>query len=207
MRLYKLINKNVLLNNHSASADYNVIFYEMLSRIDDYLNMMIENKILNENVNFDHLVCVEYFNDDIVSDVITFNVSKLQFCGSKMVYNICNELNFIFDSVMTKLKQKKGVRNTGKLQHVESKIISLGEPKVQQTDLVGCLKADEKPVMIEENKEETFDSGELLEMMETLTELKNAEEEKLESLKSDMTKEEEKITGMSNTLGDEKRAY
>jgi hypothetical protein len=136
-----------LLNTGSTQKDYNNIFYEILFKINDYLEVMINNHILNVKPNFDHLVCVELLdiNEYVICDVIKFDVDTLQFCGSTgNIYNINNNLNYIFNCVKNKLQQitngnseqnnikpQEKPKYTSKLQHIESKVIDLNKKKLE----------------------------------------------------------------------------
>jgi hypothetical protein len=161
-KCYSFVNKNSLLNTAIFQKDYNIIFYDMLFKINDYLEMMISNNILNSHPNFDHLVCVEMLDIDeyVICDTIKFNIDTLQFYGSTgNVYNINNNVNYMFNCVKAKLQQitngnsnqnsiklqqstgssqnnnQEKPKYTSKLQHVESKVIDLNKKiPISETD-------------------------------------------------------------------------
>lgn len=109
---YVLINKNSLISIIKTEQNYNFIFYDILSMINDYLEVLINNNVSYDvtQLNFEHLYCAECIGNDtnrqFVSNIIKFNIHKLHFCGSNgEVFNVDNSLNLMLNIVKSKLEK------------------------------------------------------------------------------------------------------
>ncbi len=87
--------------------------------------------------------------------------------------------------------------------YIKDDNIKVKETKLQQMDSVisECDDDNDDKLKVDNNPEQ------LLKMIQTLTELKNKENEKLETLKVVAEKEEEKLTELSNEFGDRRRDH
>jgi hypothetical protein len=199
----------------------------MLTIIDDYLQMLINNNLPITNTNFDNLYCVEYSEHDIVSNIIKFDTKTLQFIGDDgQIYNIDNQ--YILNRIKNKLNTTKPTSQLIKLpqapklttqpqvtpkltQAQEPKIIKCNTPQpsksffpvseLQQLDSTITEPTPELKV------KKTKTADDLLKMMNDLKELKKKEEEKLESLKLKVEDEDVKLSKLSDDLGDERRMF
>lgn len=190
-KVYMFRNKNTLSPEMKCVNDYNIIFHDILSYIENFLDVLINNCIVIDTtkLNFDNLICMECINTNtnqiIISDTIRFDIKEMVFCGNNdMVYNRSNILNLPLENVKNKLRQVGNIKS------------KLDEPKI--------IKYEQK---VPEKKEtfDVIDPNEILKMIDTLKVQQENETKRLEQLKEEEETKTKKLSKLNNNLGDEKR--
>lgn len=214
---YKLVNKNLLLSIILGHDDYTVIFSNMLTMIDDYLSVMVNNNIKMDNLNFDHLVCVEYSQMEPSHTIyhniircIKFDIKKFIFVNvddDTDFFGSIKEHSYLINNIKNKLQTKQKIIHN-KPKESSPKIIKYDDTPKKEIPKVVIPIEDPKvtiPVETPKVEEPIQDPEEILKMIETLKKLKEEEVTKITSLKEKLEKEEDILNEKQNILGDIKR--
>lgn len=209
---YKLVNKNLLLTNVLEDYDHKIIFSNMLSIIDDYLSVLINNNIKLDNINFDHLLCVEcipnYGPYELINRATKFDIKKLEFVNvddDTDISDVDDTHWYPINSIKKKLQTKQKIihnKPTEATPNIIKPIPKITQPIIEtpKTNVIEISKVEE-PTIVEPQQ----DPQEILNMIEQLKKLKEDELNSMKVLKEKLEVEEDKIIDKQNVLGDIKR--
>lgn len=171
MKIYKLIDKNNLVNTLMTSDYIEDVFHEMLIYINDYLLMLLTNnlssKISLDSLNFDNLQCVEVLKTkankkrDFILNVYKFDINSLKFYDSNdKIKNVSEMLNYIISNITQNKKKfenkdnklqsdNKNSKPKGTVKKILEETKTLISPKTEQTNQ--CKQIEQKEVKLPMN--------------------------------------------------------